>query len=158
MPAVIFPGPEGRLEGRFQPGPRPRAPVAMILHPHPQAGGTMNDRITQFLYKTFVARGFADPESGLDSYYVSVRRDDNWILVPEAKVALAEYIAFPADRERWDRCHKGLLPHKSVSAAKACKSICGRGPRVTNGRGACNGPHGAKHAIAAPLGCRSRAL
>jgi len=59
MPAVIFPGPEGRLEGRFQPGPRARAPVAMILHPHPQAGGTMNDRITQALYKTFVNRGFA---------------------------------------------------------------------------------------------------
>ena len=32
MPEVIFPGPEGRLEGRFNPGPRPRAPVAMILH------------------------------------------------------------------------------------------------------------------------------
>ena len=31
----------------------------MILHPHPQAGGTMNDRITQALYKTFVKRGFA---------------------------------------------------------------------------------------------------
>jgi alpha/beta superfamily hydrolase len=31
----------------------------MILHPHPQAGGTMNDRVTQALYKTFVARGFA---------------------------------------------------------------------------------------------------
>ena len=59
MPAVIFPGPEGRLEGRFQPGPRARAPVSMILHPHPQAGGTMNDRITQAMYKTFVARGFA---------------------------------------------------------------------------------------------------
>ncbi len=59
MPAVIFPGPEGRLEGRFQPGTRPRAPVAMILHPHPQAGGTMNDRITMAMYKTFVNRGFA---------------------------------------------------------------------------------------------------
>ena len=31
----------------------------MILHPHPQAGGTMNDRITQAMYKTFVNRGFA---------------------------------------------------------------------------------------------------
>ena len=59
MPDVIFPGPEGRLEGRFSPGPKPRAPVAMILHPHPNAGGTMNDRITQELYKTFVRRGFA---------------------------------------------------------------------------------------------------
>lgn len=59
MPEVIFPGPEGRLEGRFSPGPRPRAPVAMILHPHPAAGGTMNERITQALFKTFQRRGFA---------------------------------------------------------------------------------------------------
>ncbi len=59
MPEVIFPGPEGRLEGRFNPGPRPRAPVAMILHPHPQGGGTMNNRIVQSLYQTFVRRGFA---------------------------------------------------------------------------------------------------
>ena len=59
MPSVIFPGPEGRLEGRFSPPRRPRAPVAMILHPHPHSGGTMNDRITQHLYKTFVDRGFA---------------------------------------------------------------------------------------------------
>jgi uncharacterized protein len=59
MPEVIFNGPEGRLEGRFNPGPKPRAPVAMILQPHPKAGGTMNHRICQALYQTFVRRGFA---------------------------------------------------------------------------------------------------
>ncbi len=59
MPEVIFPGPEGRLEGRFSPGPGPRAPVALILHPHPQGGGTMNNAIVLALYKTFVRRGFA---------------------------------------------------------------------------------------------------
>jgi uncharacterized protein len=59
MPEVIFPGPEGRLEGRFAPAAKPRAPVAMILHPHPQSGGTMNNRIVQDLYKTFQRRGFA---------------------------------------------------------------------------------------------------
>ena len=59
MPEVIFPGPEGRLEGRFHPGPRPRAPVALILHSHPQAGGTMNNKIVQLLYQTYVRRGFA---------------------------------------------------------------------------------------------------
>ena len=63
MPDVIFPGPEGRIEGRFSPPPRPRAPVALILHPHPQHNGTMdntmNDRITQAMYNSFVARGFA---------------------------------------------------------------------------------------------------
>ena len=59
MPEVIFPGPEGRLEGRFHPGSRPRAPVAMVLHSHPQAGGTMNNKLVQLLYQTFVRRGFA---------------------------------------------------------------------------------------------------
>ena len=59
MPEVIFPGPEGRLEGRFHPGGRPRAPVAVVLHSHPQAGGTMNNKLVQLLYQTFVRRGFA---------------------------------------------------------------------------------------------------
>ncbi len=58
MPEVIIPGPEGRLEGRLAPAPRPRAPVAMILHSHPKAGGSMNERITQNLFKTFKQRGF----------------------------------------------------------------------------------------------------
>ena len=58
MPEVIFPGPEGRLEGRYQPAGRPRAPVAIILQPHPQQG-TMNHPIAMALYNTFVRRGFA---------------------------------------------------------------------------------------------------
>ena len=56
MPEVIFPGPDGRLEGRYQPGARPRAPVAIILHPHP---GTMNNHIVHMLYNVFAKRGFA---------------------------------------------------------------------------------------------------
>ena len=56
MPEVIFPGPEGRLDGRYQPGTRPRAPVAIILHPHP---GTMNNHIVHMLYNIFTKSGFA---------------------------------------------------------------------------------------------------
>ena len=58
MPEVILAGPEGRLEGRYQPGTSPRAPVAIILQPHP-AQGTMNHPIVLALYQTFVKRGFA---------------------------------------------------------------------------------------------------
>ena len=58
MPEVILAGPEGRLEGRYQPGTTPRAPVAIILQPHP-AQGTMNHPIVLALYQTFVKRGFA---------------------------------------------------------------------------------------------------
>jgi alpha/beta superfamily hydrolase len=58
MPEVIFTGPEGRLEGRYQPAARARAPVAILLQPHP-AQGTMNHPIVMALYKSFVRRGFA---------------------------------------------------------------------------------------------------
>jgi alpha/beta superfamily hydrolase len=58
MPEVIIPGPEGRLEGRYQPASRPRAPVAILLQPHP-AQGTMNHPIVMAMYNTFVKRGFA---------------------------------------------------------------------------------------------------
>jgi len=59
LPEVIFPGPEGRLQGRYQPSTRTRPPVAIILHPHPQSGGTMNNAITLAMYQMFVKRGFA---------------------------------------------------------------------------------------------------
>lgn len=59
VPEVIFPGPEGRLQGRYQPAARPRPPIAIVLHPHPQGGGTMNNAITLALYQMFVKRGFA---------------------------------------------------------------------------------------------------
>lgn len=59
MPEVIFAGPEGRLEGRFQPPKKRNAPIALILHPHPQFGGTMNHPICYDLFYEFVRRGFA---------------------------------------------------------------------------------------------------
>ncbi len=59
MPEVIFNGPEGRLEGRYHHSKRPNAPVALLLHPHPQHGGTMNNKIVYSLYKNFVGRGFS---------------------------------------------------------------------------------------------------
>ena len=36
MPEVIFTGPAGRIEGRYHPAPKKNAPLAIILHPHPQ--------------------------------------------------------------------------------------------------------------------------
>ena len=32
MPEVIFPGPEGRLEGRYHPPKEKDAPIAIVLH------------------------------------------------------------------------------------------------------------------------------
>ncbi|MBX9759550.1 MAG: alpha/beta hydrolase [Beijerinckiaceae bacterium] len=59
MPEVIFTGPAGRLEGRFHPSKQRGAPIAVILHPHPQFGGTMNNQIVYQLYYAFAERGFS---------------------------------------------------------------------------------------------------
>jgi len=58
MPEVIFNGPAGRLEGRYQPSKEKNAPIALILHPHPQFGGTMNNKIVYDLFYMFQQRGF----------------------------------------------------------------------------------------------------
>ena len=59
MPEVIFTGPAGRLEGRYHQAQQKNAPIAIILHPHPQFGGTMNHQIVYQLYYAFAHRHFA---------------------------------------------------------------------------------------------------
>ena len=59
MPEVIINGPEGRIEGRYLHSQEPSAPVALMLHPHPQHGGTMNNKVVYSMYQSFVARGFS---------------------------------------------------------------------------------------------------
>ena len=59
MPEVTFPGPEGRLEGRYQPSKIKDAPIALVLHPHPQYGGTMNNKVVYNLYYALHDLGFS---------------------------------------------------------------------------------------------------
>ncbi len=58
MPEVIFPGPSGRIEGRYHPQKAKDAPIAIILHPHPQFGGTMNNKVVYNLHYAFYNMGF----------------------------------------------------------------------------------------------------
>lgn len=58
MPEVIINGPEGRLEARYMPAADPTAPLALILHPEPNRGGNMNNRVSLAMYKNFQDRGF----------------------------------------------------------------------------------------------------
>lgn len=59
MPEIIFNGPAGRLEGRYKHARLPGSPIALILHPNPQKGGTMNNRIAYTLFQAFSDRGFS---------------------------------------------------------------------------------------------------
>jgi uncharacterized protein len=59
MPELIMNGPAGRLEARYHHEPASDSPIALILHPHPQFGGTMNNQVVYNLYHTFAERGFS---------------------------------------------------------------------------------------------------
>ena len=59
MVEVIINGHAGRLEGRYHQAKRPDAPVALILHPHPQYGGTMNNKVAYALFTCFRDLGFS---------------------------------------------------------------------------------------------------
>jgi len=56
---VFIPGPSGRLEGRYFKNKKQGSPVAIVLHPHPQYGGTMNNKVVQDAYNVFVNNGFS---------------------------------------------------------------------------------------------------
>src|ERR1700731_1210497 len=59
MHEVIFTGPGGPIEGRYHPARQKNAPIGIVLHPHPQFGGTMNHQIIYQLYYAFVHRNFS---------------------------------------------------------------------------------------------------
>ena len=59
MPEVIFTGAAGRIEGRYHPARQRNAPIGIVLHPHPQFGGTMNHQIVYQIYYAFVHRNFS---------------------------------------------------------------------------------------------------
>ena len=59
MPDVIINGPDGRIEARYHHARVSAAPMALVLHPHPQHGGTMHNKVVFALYQCFVRRGFS---------------------------------------------------------------------------------------------------
>ena len=58
MPEVFFNGPSGRIEGRYTESNNKKAPLALVLHPHPLYGGTMNNKVVYNTYKALVEHGF----------------------------------------------------------------------------------------------------
>ena len=56
---ILFTGPDGRLVGKYKKGQSLNPPVALLLHPHPLYGGTMNNPIVMELYNIFDALGFS---------------------------------------------------------------------------------------------------
>ena len=56
---IFIPGPCGRLQAKYSKNENKGAPVALVLQPHPQYGGTMNNKITYETYNSFYKMGFS---------------------------------------------------------------------------------------------------
>ena len=56
---VFIPGPAGRLEARYFKSEKSVSPIAIVLQPHPQYGGTMNNKVVVDIFNTFVENQFS---------------------------------------------------------------------------------------------------
>ena len=72
MPEVILNGPHGRIECRYHSGQSPDSPIALILHPEPNKGGSMNNKVSYGMYHEFRNRGFSVWKDLLIASFISV--------------------------------------------------------------------------------------
>ena len=56
---VFIPGPAGRLEGKYFKSKKKTSPIALILHPHPEDGGTMNNKVVVETFNVFKDNNFS---------------------------------------------------------------------------------------------------
>src|SRR5687767_11585264 len=56
---VTVPGPAGRIECALDEPESPARGVALIAHPHPLYGGTLDNKVVQTLARAFVDLGYA---------------------------------------------------------------------------------------------------
>ena len=56
---IFIPGPAGRLEAKYYKSKKNTSPIALVLQPHPQYGGTMNNKVVQLMYNIFLKNGFS---------------------------------------------------------------------------------------------------
>ena len=56
---IFIPGPSGRIQAKYFKNEKQGTPVALVLHPHPQYGGTMNNRIIHETYNCFYKNKFS---------------------------------------------------------------------------------------------------
>src|SRR6056300_98954 len=56
---IFIPGPAGRIEAKYFKSKKNTSPVALVLQPHPQYGGTMNNKVIVETFKTFMENDFS---------------------------------------------------------------------------------------------------
>jgi len=63
---VFIPGPAGRMEAKYYKSEKITSPIALVLQPHPQYGGTMNNKVVVKQFHTFREMNFQFVELTLE--------------------------------------------------------------------------------------------
>jgi len=56
---IFIPGPAGRLEAKYYKSKKNTSPIALVLQPHPQYGGTMNNKVVVDTFHVFMENDFS---------------------------------------------------------------------------------------------------
>ena len=56
---IFIPGASGRIQAKYFKSKQKGSPVALVLQPHPQYGGSMNNKVVQLTYNVFLENGFS---------------------------------------------------------------------------------------------------
>ena len=56
---IFIPGPAGRLEAKYYKSKKNTSPIALVLQPHPQYGGTMNNKVVVDTFHAFMDNDFS---------------------------------------------------------------------------------------------------
>ena len=57
---IFIPRASGRIQAKYFKSNQQGAPVALVLQPHPQYGGTMNNRIVYEVYNCFYKNNYCN--------------------------------------------------------------------------------------------------
>ena len=105
---IFIPGPAGRLEAKYYKSKKNTSPICLVLHPHPQYGGTMNNKVVVDTFKTFIDNDFSIPteeislESGL-RYLEHIAGDGEETKV--GNIVIVHYSGFLSDGRKFDSSH-----------------------------------------------------
>mgnify|MGYP006111569057 FL=1 len=56
---IFIPGPAGRMEAKYYKSKKNNSPIALVLQPHPQYGGSMNNKVVIEIFQAFMKNDFS---------------------------------------------------------------------------------------------------
>ena len=68
MPEVFIQGGEGKLQAKYSPSEEEKPNIAIVLHPNPKHGGTMDSKVNYAAFKVMKEAGFSTLRINLEEW------------------------------------------------------------------------------------------